>query len=222
MNSTATLAKSRTSSVMLKVGPVEPVGIGAPEDIVIVVVTLLVMDAGWVWDGREREMVVAKLPDVMLVEKPVAVGMKRGPSRVKVVCGATTMVIVVKRTPSMIAALATSGDTAAAASWRVVRPSKVTRALEAEQERAASLRRATTSEAESGIEKLDEACSMRRGMASPMVTLSEPAREMVVQPFCSTEMQSVPVKPLLQMQEQTPWLTTLVPPLAHLSCCWQY
>lgn len=63
--------------------------------------------------------------------------------------------------------------------------------------------------------KLVEASVRRRGMASPSVTLLilvAPVTVVVVQPAESEVEQSNPVKPLLQMQEQMPFVTTLVPP----------
>lgn len=56
---------------------------------------------------------------------------------------------------------------------------------------------------------------MRRGIAFPTVTLlilASPDMSAEAQPMLSGVEQSKPVKPLMQMQEQRPSVTTLVPP----------
>lgn len=74
-----------------------------------------------------------------------------------------------------------------------------------------------------GTEKLVCACAMRRGRAFPTVTLLilvSPDMVAVVQPMLSATEQSKPVKLLMQMQEQKPLMTTLVPPFWQVTCLW--
>lgn len=74
-----------------------------------------------------------------------------------------------------------------------------------------------------GTEKLVWACAIRRGRAFPTVTLLilvSPDMVAVVQPILSATEQSKPVKLLMQMQEQKPLMTTLVPPFWQVTCLW--
>lgn len=99
-------------------------------------------------------------------------------------------------------------------------PSNVTNAFSAGQLRFPALSLADMMVGERGIEKLAWACWMSRGIASPRVTLLvfvSPATPVVVHPSAPAIEQSVPIKALVQMQEQTPLFTTFVPPLRHVS-----
>jgi hypothetical protein len=89
------------------------------------------------------------------------------------------------------------------------------------QERSPEFSLARTMVPESGTEKLADAATMRRGMAVPSVTSSmflsatEDTKSVVVQASDLAPVQSRPEKPLVQIHEHTPWLTTLVPPFWH-------
>jgi hypothetical protein len=101
-------------------------------------------------------------------------------------------------------------------------PLKVTNAFSAMQERFAELNLDSIVVAERGMEKLAWASWTRRGTASPSVALlrfaSVELKVVVVQPCELDTVQLLPVNPLEQIQEHTPCVTTLVPPLAHVSC----
>lgn len=108
-----------------------------------------------------------------------------------------------------------SNTTFEATPERVFSPSKVTRAFWEEQLRFPALSLERMEVSERVIEKLVEAWVSRRGMAFPSVTLLilvSPAIVVVVHPTVSGVEQSKPVKPLVQMQEQMPFVTTLDPP----------
>lgn len=149
------------------------------------------------------------------------------PSSVNVVVSDRPVMIVTVATFSFMASAWTtfaaiepresvSATTAAeAAPERVFSPSKVTREFWEEQLRFPELSLERMEVSESVIEKLVEAWVSRRGMAFPSVTLLilvSPAIVVVVHPTVSGVEQSKPVKPLVQMQEQMPFVTTLDPP----------
>lgn len=99
-------------------------------------------------------------------------------------------------------------------------PFKVTRAFWEVQLRFPALSLPRIAVSDRVMVKLVEASVSRRGMASPKVTLLilvAPDTVVVVQPAESEVEQSKPVKPLLQMQEQMPLVTTLVPPFWQVS-----
>lgn len=109
---------------------------------------------------------------------------------------------------------------AKAAPVRALLPSKVTRAFWDEQLRFPALSLDRIFDSERVIEKLVDACVSRRGRASPSVTLLilvSPAIVVVTHPTVSDVEQSNPVKPLVQMQEQMPFVTTLDPPFLQVS-----
>ena len=87
-------------------------------------------------------------------------------------------------------------------------PSKVTRAFSLLQLRFAALKRARIELVNSGMEKFVRAASMRRSIASPMVTFSTVVSVVltvvVEQPVSPAMVQLVPVKPSVQMQIHTP------------------
>lgn len=94
-------------------------------------------------------------------------------------------------------------------------PLKVTRAFWDVQLRLPALSLPRIAVSDRVMAKLLVASVRRRGMASPSVTLLilvAPDMVVVVQPAESEVEQSNPVKPLLQMQEQMPFVTTFVPP----------
>lgn len=102
-------------------------------------------------------------------------------------------------------------------------PFRVTRAFSAEQLRLPALSFERIVVPDKGTEKLVCAWAMRRGRAFPTVTLLilvSPDIVAVVQPILSATEQSKPVKLLMQMQEQKPLMTTLVPPFWQVTCLW--
>lgn len=110
---------------------------------------------------------------------------------------------------------------------RVAKPSKVTRAFSEEQDKSAALNRARMFSAARGIEKFVRASDIRRGIADPKVTLFSALLEdadtklVVVQPSAPAVVHLEPVKPLVHRHEQTPEMTTAVPPLLQVMLAWQ-
>lgn len=110
--------------------------------------------------------------------------------------------------------------TSLAAPTRLLWPLKVTSAFSEVQLRLPALSFETIELPERVTLKLVAASESSRGIASPTVTLLilvSPDMVVVVQPAESEVEQSKPVKPLVQMQEQMPFETTLVPPFWHVS-----
>lgn len=133
------------------------------------------------------------------------------------------MIVIVATVSSFTAAASTTAsdlpemlDTVSATALRLVLwPLKVTRAFSAEQLKLPVLSLESIILSDRETEKLLWACDMRWGMAYPTVTLlilASPDILAAVQPISSAVEQSKPVKPLLQMQEHRPSVTTLVPP----------
>lgn len=94
-------------------------------------------------------------------------------------------------------------------------PLNVTSAFSDTQVRFAELKRASTTEEESGMLKLVCAAEIRRGMESPRVTSGVEEMVAVVQPVVPLMVQVGPVKPFMHMQEQVPVEKTEVPPFWH-------
>jgi len=103
----------------------------------------------------------------------------------------------------------------AAAPTRTDWPSNVTRAFSVTQDRLAELKRARMRLPKRGMEKLDWAAEMSRGMELPSVTLAyagSVARFVVVQPEAPLTEHVEPVKPLVHIHEQVPVEREDVPP----------
>lgn len=212
MYKTPTLAKSNTSSVAVN-AELELVAEGDDE-----------VDVAAVVDETGGQMLVEVFVTVMVVVGGVVVVAAEDVvvdevmSIVKVVVddGPAMTVIVASLSPFTAAASTKASDIPSVVVPRLVLwPSKVTRAFSAVQLRLPelSLERIVVPERET--EKLVLACDMRRGIASPTVTLLilvSPDMVALVQPILSAVEQSKPVKPLAQMQEHRPSVTTLVPP----------
>lgn len=207
---TPTLAKSRAFCETVKVA----LGVvtGAAE--VAVVAVAVGVDVAIVEEGTHSLVIVRVMVMVVVGEredKPMV--------SVVVVDWPAMMVRVAMPMFSAAAASTTLFDRESASATFVVvlpsAPSKVTRAFWDVQLRFPALSLPRIAVSDSVTAKLVEASERRRGMASPSVTLLilvAPDTVVVVQPAESDVEQSKPVKPLLQMQEQMPFVTTLVPP----------
>ena len=133
------------------------------------------------------------------------------------------MTVIVATVSSFTAAASTNASDVSVLLRLVLWPSKVTRAFSAEQLKLPALSLDRIVVPSRDIEKLVLDCEMRRGSASPTVTLlilASPAMSAVVQPTSSAVEQSKPVKSLVQMQEHMPSVTTLVPPFLQSIWLW--
>lgn len=240
MKSTATRAKSsawsETEKVELAAADVavvvaELVAVVSVPVVVVavgVVVSLLVSVVAKIVEKLPPEVVRGSVKVLTTIEASVA-----AESRVKVMA-TPDMIVTVTGTASLASTkfASTSSSNIAALlvvvvvdDSRVDDPSKVTRAFSATHERLFALNLDRIVVAERGMEKFICPSWTRRGMAWPSVTLlrvlSVEDKVVVVHPSLLDVVQSFPVKPLVQMQEQTPSVTTFVPPLAHVICDWQ-
>ena len=112
--------------------------------------------------------------------------------------------------------LVVGSTTSSAEPTRLLRPSKVTRAFSETHERFPALKRSRSTEGKSGMEKLDCAVEIRRGMESPRVTFEYwVLRFAVVQPVVPPIEQVAPVKPLMHIQAHAPLLKNVLPPFWH-------
>lgn len=192
--STATRAKSRTSSVTAKtaVGSLliaelvaEAVAVGTVE-----VSTMILFVA------VAEEAAAAEETDEGTIKKMVLLG------------------TAVRRTFCVAegVSVATGVTISFAFPLRVDKPSKVTRAFSDPQERFAVLKRAIRVSAVSGTEKLAAAVDIRRGMESPIVTLERLPSVVVVHPVAPTTLQVVPVNPFVHTHAHDPLSIRLKPP----------
>lgn len=230
---TPTLAKSRTSCVTVNVALDDWAGDAeADVDVELESVEVAIVDVKVV-DGAKVLVNVFVTVMVVVGARVLLESVTLIVSVVVVDCPAMTVMVAMFWLPTaaawtisfaVVPRLVFSASTmSVAAPTRVLWPSKVTNAFSEEQLRLPALSLDMIALPDRGTVKLVEASDSRRGRASPTVTLVilvSPVMVVVVQPAVSEVEQSKPVKPLVQMQEQRPLETTLVPPFWHVSWFW--